>query len=92
MSHNDPNTETFDIKFQLEKDQDQIYKLSITIPNVDVLVEEIDVDLRRGLASLATKCVDRLNEKGYIVDPEYVLLAIMEALKSKYPNVKDAPN
>lgn len=58
------------------------YEVRIAFSEVDILVEVLDVDLRRALITAAKRCSDRLRERGYDVSPTEVIVALEEALES----------
>jgi hypothetical protein len=69
------------LSLRLAKDPSvETYEVRIALSEVDVLVEVLDVDLRRALVTAANLCSDRLRERGYDVTPGEVIGALEQAL------------
>jgi uncharacterized protein (UPF0147 family) len=58
------------------------YEVSIELSEVDVLVQVLDVDLRRAIRRAADECADQLRDRGYSVTPGEVIGALEEALEN----------
>lgn len=56
------------------------YEVTIALSEIDVVVEVLDVDLRRAVRTAADKCAARLRELGYVVTSAEVLGALEEAI------------
>jgi hypothetical protein len=58
------------------------YQVSIELTEVDVVVEVLDVDLRRAIRTAAERCAAQLRDQGYSVTTGEVIHALEEALES----------
>lgn len=58
------------------------YEVSIELSEVDVLVEVLDVDLRRAIRTAADRCAEQLRARGYSVTAGEVIGALEEALEN----------
>jgi hypothetical protein len=58
------------------------YVVTIEFSEIDVLVEVLDVDLRRAIRTAADRCAERLRDKSYTVTPADVIRALEDALES----------
>lgn len=58
------------------------YQVSIELSEVDVVVEVLDVDLRRAIRSAAEQCAAQLRDHGYAVTIGEVIGALEEALEN----------
>ena len=58
------------------------YQVSIELSEVDVVVEVLDVDLRRAIRTAAEKCAAQLRDHGYSVTVGEVIGALEEALEN----------
>jgi hypothetical protein len=77
------DTTSLQLSLRLAKDPDvPTYEVRIALSEVDVLVEVLDVDLRRALVTAANRCSERLRERGYDVSPNDVIGALEEALEA----------
>jgi hypothetical protein len=58
------------------------YQVSIELSEVDVVVDVLDVDLRRAIRTAADRCAVQLRERGYSVTTGEVISALEEALEN----------
>lgn len=58
------------------------YQVSIELSEVEVMVEVLDVDLRRAIRSAAEQCAAQLRDHGYAVTIGEVITALEEALEN----------
>jgi hypothetical protein len=58
------------------------YQVSIELTEVDVVVEVLDVDLRRAIRTAAERCAAQLRDQGYAVTTGEVIQALEEALEN----------
>jgi uncharacterized protein (UPF0147 family) len=58
------------------------YEVSIELSEIDVLVEVLDIDLRRAIRTAAARCADQLHARGYSITAAEVIGALEEALES----------
>ncbi len=58
------------------------YHVSIELSEVDVVVEVLDVDLRRAIRKAADRCAEELRDKGYTVTSGEVIHALEDALEN----------
>ena len=58
------------------------YQVSIELADVNVVVDVLDVDLRRAIRTAAERCAAQLRERGYAVTTGEVIRALEEALEN----------
>jgi hypothetical protein len=58
------------------------YHVSIELLEVGVVVDVLDVDLRRAIRTAADRCADELGDRGYIVTSGEVIRALEDALEN----------
>ena len=58
------------------------YRVTIELTAVNITVEVVDADLRRGVRTAAGRCAERLRERGFTVSTDEVLTALEEALEN----------
>jgi hypothetical protein len=58
------------------------YQVSIELSEVSVVVEVLDVDLRRAIRTAAEQCAAQLRDQGYAVTMGEVIGALEEALEN----------
>jgi hypothetical protein len=58
------------------------YQVSIELSEVNVVVDVLDVDLRRAIRSAAEQCARRLRDQGFAVSTVEVIGALEEALEN----------
>jgi len=74
---------SFELKLRIAADPAcGAYQVSIELADVNVVVEAIDVDLRRAVRTAADRCAEGLRELGYAVTPAEVIAALEEALEN----------
>lgn len=98
MPINAPDTseaQSFHLKLRLASDPTTGgYEVSIELAEVDVLVEVLDLDLRRAVRTAAERCAARLREHGFAVTTGEVIGALEEALQDSeiVKRASQAPN
>jgi uncharacterized protein (UPF0147 family) len=89
------DAQSFHLKLRLASDPTTgAYEVSIELAEVDVLVEVVDVDLRRAVRRAADRCAERLRESGFAVTTTEVIGALEEALQDSeiVKRAAQAPN
>jgi hypothetical protein len=77
------DTQSLQLKLRLAADPATgAYQVSIELSEVNVLVEVLDVDLRRAIRSAAEQCAGHLREQGFAVSTVEVIGALEEALEN----------
>jgi hypothetical protein len=89
------DTQSFHLKLRLASDAASGgYQVSIELSEVDVLVEVLDMDLRRAVRLAAERCAARLREHGFAVTTGEVIGALEDAIESSeiVKRAAQAPN
>jgi hypothetical protein len=82
-AHDVGDEQSLQLKLRLATDPGTgAYEVTIEFSEIDVVVEVLDMDLRRAVRSAADQCADRLRECGYAVTPADVIGALEDALES----------
>jgi hypothetical protein len=82
--HDDTSeVQSLQLKLRLATDPaTSAYEVTIELSEVDVIVEVLDVDLRRAIRTAAERCAVQLREHGYAVTIGEVVGALQEALEN----------
>jgi len=89
------DAQSFHLKLRLASDpMTGGYEVTIELAEVDVLVEVVDLDLRRAVRTAADRCAERLREHGFAVTTGEVISALEEALQDSeiVKRASEAPN
>lgn len=75
--------QSLQLKLRLAVDPETgAYVVAIEFCEIDVVVEVLDVDLRRAIRTAADQCAERLRDRSYTVTPADVIRALEDALES----------
>ncbi len=77
------DAQSLQLKLRLAAEPESgVYEVSIELSEIDVVVEVLDVDLRRAIRTAADRCAEKLRDKGYSVTAGEVIGALEDALEN----------
>jgi hypothetical protein len=77
------DAESLELKLRLSAEPTSgAYQVSIELSEVNVVVDVLDVDLRRAIRTAAERCAAQLRDQGYAVTTGEVIGALEEALEN----------
>ncbi len=81
-AHDLSDAKSLQLKLRLAAEPDMgAFVVTIELLEIDIVVEVLDVDLRRAIRTAADRCAERLRDQGYAVTPGDVIGALEDALE-----------